>query len=166
VSIRAFYDRWPQYNQRLVDVVGRLSDAELALGPPHDGWPIWAMVGHIAGTRVYWLCDVLGEPGGETTPFRDPDLGWEDQPDHPRGAHELVEALGSTFAIVQRALDTWTPAMLAEETERRRGDELQIHSRASILQRLLTHEAYHDGEISQILGANGLAPVELWHQLR
>lgn len=163
MSIRPFYDRWPQYNRRLADVIARLTDQQLALRPSPEHWPVWAVIGHIAGTRVYWLCSVVGESGAETTPWPDSNgEGWEDDLDHPRSGAELVAALGSTFGIVERVLDEWTPEMLGEEVERFYGEERQHHSRASILQRLMTHEAYHGGEISQTLGLNGLDPVYIW----
>jgi uncharacterized damage-inducible protein DinB len=106
---------------------------------------------------------VLGEPGWESTPF-DPsqEVGWEDEPDHPRSASELVEALETSFAIIDRVLDTWTPEMLEVEFERWYGDLRQVHSRTSILQRVLTHEAYHDGEVALALGAHHLDPVYIW----
>jgi uncharacterized damage-inducible protein DinB len=164
MPIRPFYDRWPQYNRRLTEIVGAMSEEQLAIRPAPERWPIWATVGHTAGTRVYWLCTVLGEPGAETTPFNDPlsDEGWEDDLDHPRGAHELVRALDTTWAIIDRCLDRWTPAMLEETIERLYGDERQVHARASIVQRLLTHEAYHCGELSQTLGIHGLPQIDLW----
>jgi uncharacterized damage-inducible protein DinB len=163
VSIRLFYDRWPQYNRRLTETVGALTDEQLAIRPAPDQWPIWAIVGHTAGTRVYWLCHVLNEPGAEATPFSDPNgEGWEDELDHPRTAAELVTALNTTFAIVDQCLDRWTPEMLGEEFERFYGDHRQLHSRTSILQRLLTHDAYHGGEIAQSLGLHGLEPVYIW----
>jgi uncharacterized damage-inducible protein DinB len=164
MPIRPFYDRWPQYNRRLTEIVGAMSDEQLAIRPAPDRWPIWATVGHTAGARVYWLCTVLGEPGAETTPFSDPlsDEGWEDDLDHPRPADELVRALDTTWAIIDRCLDLWTPAMLDETIERFYGDERQVHSRASIVQRLLTHEAYHCGELSQTLGIHGLPQIDLW----
>jgi uncharacterized damage-inducible protein DinB len=164
MAIRPFYDRWPQYNRRLTEVVGAMSDDQLAIRPAPDGSPIWATVGHTAGVRVYWLCGVLGEPGAETTPFVDPlnGEGWEDDLDHPRGADELVLALDATWAIVAGCLDRWTPAMLEETVERVYGDQRQVHSRASILQRLLTHEAYHCGELSQTLGIHRLPQIDLW----
>ena len=106
---------------------------------------------------------MLGEPGAEATPWPDlPDDGWEDDLDHPRHAGELVWALDSTLAIVERVLDTWTPEMLAEEVERWYGKERQVHSRTSILQRLLTHDAYHCGELSQTLGIARLPQIDLW----
>lgn len=163
MSIHPFYDRWPQYNRRLTEIVGAMSDEQLAIRPGPDRWPIWATVGHTAGVRVYWLCGVLGEPGAEATPFdSQDDDGWEDHLDHPRGAGELVHALDSTWAIVDRCLDRWTPAMLTETFERFYADQRQVHSRASILQRLLTHDAYHCGELSQTLGIHGLPQIDVW----
>jgi uncharacterized damage-inducible protein DinB len=164
MSIRLFYDRWLQYNRRLTEVVGAMTDEQLAIRPSPDLWPIWATVGHTAAARVYWLCGVLGEPGAASTPFADPMSGdgWEDDLDHPRGADELTSALITTWAIIDRCLDRWTPAMLEETVERLYGDQRQVHSRASILQRLLTHEAYHCGELSQTLGIRELPQIDLW----
>lgn len=164
MSIRRFYDRWPQYNRRLTEVVGAMSDAQLAIRPSPGGWPIWATVGHTAGVRVYWLCGVVGEPGADATPFPDAlsGEGWEDDLDHPRGATELVLALDTTWAIIERLLDDWTPELLDEMVERSHGSTRQVHSRGSILQRLLTHEAYHCGELSQTLGIHGLPQIDLW----
>ncbi|HEU4918697.1 MAG TPA: DinB family protein [Candidatus Limnocylindrales bacterium] len=163
MSIRLFYDRWPQYNRRLTEVVGAMSDTDLAIRSAPDRFPIWAVVGHTAAVRVYWLCGVLGEPGAEATPFPDPNAeGWEDDLDHPRRADELVLALDTTFAIVEGCLDRWTPGMLEDTVGRVYGDSHQVHSRSSILQRLLTHEAYHCGELSQTLGINGLPQIDLW----
>lgn len=164
MSIRKFYDRWPQYNRHLTEVVGAMTDEQLAIRPSPDRDPIWATVGHTAAARVYWLCGVVGEPGAETTPWPDPisDLGWEDDLDHPRSAAELVWALDTTMVIVDGCLDRWTPEMLDEAVERQYADQVQIHSRTSILQRLLTHEAYHCGELSQTLGIHGLPQIDLW----
>jgi uncharacterized damage-inducible protein DinB len=163
VSIRQFYDRWPQYNRRLTEVVGAMTDEQLAIRPAPERDPIWATVGHTAAARGYWLCAVVGEPGAETTPWPVPDSeGWEDDLGHPRSAAELVWALDSTWAIVDGCLDRWTPAMLDENIERRYADHVQVHSRASILQRLLTHEAYHCGELSQTLGIHRLPQIDLW----
>jgi uncharacterized damage-inducible protein DinB len=163
MPIRPFYDRWPQYNRRLTEIVRAMSGEQLAIRPAPDLFPIWATVGHTAGVRVYWLCAILGEPGAEATPF-DPQAeeGWEDDLDHPRGADELVFALNSTWGIIDRCLDQWTPAMLDETVERFYGEQRQVHSRASILQRLITHEAYHCGELSQTLGIHGLPQIDLW----
>jgi uncharacterized damage-inducible protein DinB len=164
MTIRLFYDRWAQYNRRLTEIVGAMSDKDLAIRPSPERDPIWATVGHTAAARVYWLCGVCSEPGAETTPWSQPmsDPGWEDDLDHPRGAAELVGALDTTWAIIDRLLDRWTPAMLEETVERSYGDQRQVHARSSILQRLSTHEAYHCGELSQTLGIHSLPQIDLW----
>lgn len=162
-TIRRSYDMWPQYNRRLREVIGAMTDEQLAIRPSADLWPVWATVGHTAGVRVYWLCDVIGEPGAETTPFpAGADTGWEDDLDHPRSADELVEALDSTFRLIESCLDRWTSDMLADEIHRDYNGTLQLHTRGSILQRLFTHDAYHCGELSQTLGINRLPQIDLW----
>lgn len=163
MTIRAAYSMWPQYNRRLRDVVAAMTDADLAVRPSPDLWPVWATVGHTAGTRVYWLCTVIGEPGAERTPFAiDADSGWEDDLDHPRSAAELAEALDSTFRLVNNCLDRWTVDMLADEIDREYLGQRQVHARGSILQRMFSHDAYHCGELSQTLGIHGLPQIDLW----
>ena len=163
MSVLPFYDQWPQYNRRVVEVIGAMSAEQLAVCPSLERWPIWATVGHTAGGRVYWLCSVMGEPGMESTPFTDPaNEGWEDDLDTPRRADELVTALDTTFAIVKGCLDRWTPEMLADKITREYGGHNQVHTRGSILQRLFSHDAYHCGELSQTLGIAGLPQIDLW----
>ena len=165
MTIRAFYDRWPQYNRRLRDVVAAMSPEQLAIRPSPDGFPIWAVVGHTAGMRVYWLCEIVGEPGAKDTPFPVPiTVGWEDDLDHPRGPEELASALDSTFRVIEGCLDRWTPDDLARTIERSYDGTVQVHSLGSILQRIFSHEAYHCGELSQTLGIAGLPQIDLWRQ--
>jgi hypothetical protein len=163
MNIRTAYGMWPQYNRRVREAVIALTDDQLAIRPAPDLLPIWAAVGHTVAMRVYWLCEVVGESGAETTPFWDGGtVDWADDLDHPRSAGELAAAFDSTFAIVDGCLDRWTLDMLTDEIERRYGDAVQVHTRASVLQRMMTHEAWHAGELSQTLGIHGLTQPDLW----
>ncbi|MFN8621185.1 MAG: DinB family protein [Chloroflexota bacterium] len=159
-SIRPFYADWPLYHRHIVDLVAGMTAEQLAIRPGPERWPIWATVGHMAGVRVFWLCYVGGEPGIADTPWADPSqAGWEDDLDRPRSADELVHALTSTWAIVDRCLDRWTPDMLQTTMT---PDGERFHTRQSVLLRLLSHDAYHAGEISQTLGIAGLPQIDLW----
>ena len=162
--IRPAFEMWPQYNRRIAEVVSAMTDDKLAIRAAPDLLPIWAVVGHTAAMRVYWLCEVVGEPGGETTPFfvDGTTVDWADDLDRPRSALELGHGLDASFRIVERCLDTWTFEMLSDWIERHYGGSTQVHTRSSILQRLLTHEAYHSGELSQTLGIRGLPQIDLW----
>jgi hypothetical protein len=162
-SIRPLFAGWERYNERIIDGLRGRSAAELALTVGSTYLPIWAIAGHTAGARVYWLCAVFGEPGAETTPFTDPTgFGWEDDLATPRSAEELVWALESSWRIVAGCLERWTPAMLEETFRRERRGQAQLHTRQSVLVRLLAHDAYHAGEIALIQGSHGLPNVDLW----
>lgn len=163
-SIREFYQGWQVFNDRIAGVVQLLTPEQLAIRPAPDLLPIWATVGHTAGVRVYWLCGVFKEPGAETTPFPDPfaETGWEDDLDTPRSAAELVTALDTTWKIVADCLDRWTPEMLRESFPREIFGTRQSHTRQSVLMRMLTHDAYHAGELSQTLGIHHLPQIDLW----
>lgn len=162
--IRAFYADWAGYNRRTAEALGAMSPEALALAASgSDHWPIWAIAGHTVAARVFWLCHVLGEPGAETTPFTDPTgFGWEDDLSHPRSAEELVEAYASTWRVVDDCLRRWTPEMLEATFDRQGTLAMRRYTRQSTLLRLINHEAYHVGEISLILGANGREPIDLW----
>lgn len=45
---------------------------------------------------------------------------------------------------------------------RESGGGTQVHTRSSVLNRLATHDAFHAGEISQLLGLHRLSPIDLW----
>ena len=163
MNVAPFYDGWRLTDDRLIERIGALSPEQLALRASPDLWPIWAIAAHTAMVRVYWLCDVCKEPGAEHTPFTNAaDEGWEDDLTHPRGPGELVRALESTWAIVEDCLNRWTLDMLQGEFRRVKNGEIQIHTRQSVLMRLLTHDAYHCAEIGQTLGMHGLPEVDIW----
>ena len=167
-GVEAFYHGLDLVNAALIGAIKDLTPAQLQLPP---GLPIWASVAHLAGTRVFWLCHIFKEPGAETTPFGDPSgEGWEDDLNHPRSAAELVGALESTWRIVEHTLQTWTPDTLGQEAKRvGPTGEVRLHSRQSVLMRIITHEAYHCGEIALTLGNNSLGgrtgpngPIDMW----
>jgi uncharacterized damage-inducible protein DinB len=163
LNVGPFYEGWRFTNERLVETIEALSFEQLALRPAPDLWPIWATAAHVAGARVYWLCAIFKEPGAESTPFPDATgEGWEDDLAHPRQSSELVFALESSWKIVQQCLERWTPAMLQDEFRRELADKIQIHTRQSVLMRVLTHDAEHCGEISTTLGMHGLRGLDLW----
>ncbi len=164
VPIRPAYSLWPQYNRRLRDVIAVLTDDQLALQPSPGRWPIWAVVGHLACQRVFWLCDFAGEPGAETTPFTNAayNCPGDEDLDHPLSAEALVEAIDSSFRIVERCLDRWTVDMLAEVLRREDFGADWVHSRGSVLQRVFSHDIYHCAEVNEVLGSAGLPQIDLW----
>lgn len=163
-SIRSAYSNWPAYNASLRDVIAGLTDEQLGVRPTPDRWPLWATVGHIACQRVSGLCGLLGEPGGESTPF--PDALWRCPGDEylepVMTAAELAAALDATFRIVERCLDTWTLEMLEEEVHRVFGEATETNRRGPVLQRSFAHDIYHAAELNESFARAGLPLVDFW----
>ena len=164
MSIRPAYSSWPKYNQRLRDGVAGLTDEQLALQPSPDRWPVWATIGHAACQRVFWLCDFAGEPGAETTRFTNAgyDCPGDDDLVNVLDAEQLVEALGSTFAIVEGVLDRWTLESLNEEIRRPEFGPDWVHLRGAVIQRVFAHDVWHTAELNETLARAGLPLIDLW----
>jgi uncharacterized damage-inducible protein DinB len=163
-GIRAAFDVWPLYNERLRAVVSALSDDQLARRPSLERWPLWATIGHLACQRVFWLCDFAGAPGAETTPFTNAafDCPGDDDLEHVLGPEALSAALTSTFAIVGRCLDGWTLPMLTEVISHPEWDDSWTHTRGWTIQRVFSHDVYHCAEVNETLSAAGLPQIDLW----
>ena len=164
--IRAAYSQWPFYQARLRDVVARLTPDQLALTTPGDAWPMWATIGHLACQRVFWLCDFAGEPAADTTRFTNAayDCPGDDDLEGVLSSEDLVDALDSTFAIVERVLNSWTVASLGDVLRRPEWDASWVHTRGAVIQRVYSHDIYHVADVNAALGAAGLRQVDLWSQ--
>jgi hypothetical protein len=55
-------------------------------------------------------------------------------------------------------------SLLVAPVEREYAGRRSVHLRGEIIQRMFSHDAYHCGELSQTLGVNGLAQIDLWEQ--
>ncbi|MGE3076752.1 MAG: DinB family protein [Dehalococcoidia bacterium] len=164
-SIRSSYDLWPICNAQLRAAVRPLTPDQVRLSPAAGRWPLWAVVGHLACQRVFWLSDFAGVPGRESTPFLNAasDCPGDDDLENVLEAEQLVHALDSTFSIVERCLDTWTIDSLPEEIVRNwPNGETWTRGRGNVIQRVFAHDISHVAEVNETLTAAGLPPVDLW----
>jgi uncharacterized damage-inducible protein DinB len=171
--LEPFVQGWAGYQRLLLDAIGPLTLEQLSSRTALFQWAVWQLAAHMAGSRAYWFHDVLGEGDAavrdmfrvESTTVPDlplEDAGWEDDENHPRTAAELTQALERTWAVVEEPLRRWTAEDLSKEFSRtRRSGEVQTFTRAWVVWHLIEHDLHHGGEISQILGTNGLAAPEL-----
>ena len=125
---------------------------------------MWATIGHTACQRVFWLCDFAGEPGADTTRFTDAghNCPGDDDLENVLDAGQLVEALKSTFRIVEGCLDRWTLEMLDEEIRRPAFGPDWVHLRGSVIQRVFSHDVWHCVELNETLRRAGLPLIDLW----
>lgn len=164
VSIAPAYSEWASLNQRLVDLVATLSDEELRLSAGPGRWPVWAVIGHAACQRVFWLCDFAGEPGADSTPFTN--AAWncpgDDDLVNALDAPTLAAALTSTFAIVEKVLSRWTLSDLGEVLSRPEWGDDRRHSRGAVIQRVHAHDHWHAAEVNEALTMHGRQGFDPW----
>lgn len=162
--LRVAYSAWFRLNDGLKRAVAGLTADRLALQPSPAQWPLWASVGHLCCQRVFWLCDFAGEPGKETTPFTNAAFHCpgDDDLENVLSAEQLVSALDTTFAVVERVLDTWTVESLAAVIRRPDFGPDWVMGRGLLLSRTFAHDVWHAGQVSQVLSSNGLPRIDVW----
>ena len=163
-TIRSAFSNWPAYEASLRSAVASLTEEQLAIRPSPERWPLWATIGHLACQRVFWLCDFAGETGAASTPFLDAayDCPGDDDLENVLSGEDLLNALDTTFQIIDRTLDRWTVASLDEVIRKPEWDDSWVHSRGAVIQRVFAHDVYHCAEVNEILGASGLPLIDLW----
>jgi len=103
---------------------------------------------HIVFGRALHLHRTLGEAAAELTPL----LRWEDADDPPHIAAEILHGLELTWQCITACLMRGSPADALPEAE--------VPIRQTIWG-LLDHDLPHAGELSLLLGADGLPGVEI-----
>lgn len=167
-ALRPFHEGWAKHQALVIDALRDLTPEQLDLRTASHQWAVWQLASHVAGSRAYWFHDVLGEGDPSTRnlfrvesttvpglPLED--AGWEDEEDHPRGVQELLDGLQRTWTIVDDCLRRWTADELNATVVRPE----RTHHRGWVVWHVMEHDIHHGGEISQILGSNGLPGLDL-----
>ena len=158
-EMRALYEGWAERQRQLLEAIRPLSLEQMQLRPVPGEWSIWELASNMAGGRLYWLCFILGEDNtGAEDLFQDG--GWEDTPENPRTAAELIDAFERTWAVVDRCLERWGSELNREVTATDWWGRQITVSPGWVLWRLMSHEVHHSSEIALILRIHGL-PSEL-----
>lgn len=144
---RAF-ESWQDYQAALKRAIAPLTEEQMqrrlipGLRTPGE------IAEHIVYGRALWLHHVLGEGAAELTPL----LRWEDADDPPHPAAEIVHGLELTWRFITVSLMGGSPSDAIPEAE--------VPIRQTIWG-LLDHDLPHAGELSLLLGADGLPGVEI-----
>ena len=113
---------------------------------------------------MFWLCDFAGARGAKATRFTNAanDCPGDDDVEHVLSSADLVEALDSTFWIVERCLESWTLPMLGEVITHPEWPNSPSQTRGWALQRVFAHDVWHIAELSESLTRAGLPGIDLW----
>ena len=156
-TLDVIYENWRSYQKKLRGCIAPLTEAQLALQPAPRMWPLGQIAQHIISVRAGWFSGTLQDADEAMNAYMN--WGQRDSPD--RGAGELARGLDETWAFVESRLKRWTPDDCARTFPDEWEGKVTYVSRSWVIYHVLEHDLHHGGEISLILGMNGLRGPDL-----
>lgn len=157
-TLDVIYESWRGHNAKLRACVAPLTDEQLRLQPAAHMWPVQQLVQHIVSVRAGWFSGTLQDPDDAMAVYMET---WGQRESPARSAAELVRGIDETWAFVESRLRRWTPAECAATFPDEWDGQVWQVSRSWVIYHVLEHDLHHGGEISQILGSNGLRGVDI-----
>lgn len=157
-TLNVIYESWRGYQQKLRDAVAPLTIEQLELQPAAHMWPLGQIVQHIIGVRAGWFSGTLQDEDAAMSEYMS---SWGQRESPARSGAELAGALDATWAFVEARLQRWTPDELAQTFPDEWDGQVYQVSRSWVISHVLEHDLHHGGEVSLILGMNGLRTLDL-----
>jgi len=151
-TLDVIYENWCGYQQKLRDCIAPLTDEQLLLQPAAHMWPLGQIVQHIISVRAGWFSGTLQDDDKAMNEY----MSWGQRDSPPRSAAELAHGLDQTWAFIEARLQHWTPADCARNFPDEWDGQVYEVSRSWVIYHVLEHDLHHGGEVSLILGMNGL----------
>ena len=152
-TLDVIYENWRGYHEKLRDCIAPLTNEQLSLQPAAGMWPLGQIVQHIISVRAGWFSGTLQDDDAAMNAY----MLWGQRDSPARSTVELARGLDETWAFIEARLQRWTPADCAT-TFSDEADDGKVYevSRSWVIYHVLEHDLHHGGEVSVILGMNGL----------
>jgi len=156
-TLAVIYENWRGYQEKLRDCITPLTNEQLRLQPAAHMWPVEQLVQHIISVRAGWFSGTLQDEDEAMNQYMD----WGQRDSPARRAGELGRGLAETWAFIEARLQGWTPADCAQTFPDEWDGQVYQVSRSWVIYHVLEHDLHHGGEVSLILGMNGLRSLDL-----
>jgi uncharacterized damage-inducible protein DinB len=168
-SLSDIYQGWEGHQTSLVHAVTPLTREQL-IWRPTDGFSSIGELGrHISLGRITWF-KRMGAPG--SAELAEQITAWEQDRD---GNHHIVESaiaiteqadqlvhwLENSWQMIDLTLKSWDVADLAQTFRYTWNGTTYAIPRQWIIWRILSHDIHHGGQISLMLGMQGISAFEL-----
>jgi uncharacterized damage-inducible protein DinB len=120
-------------------------------------WPLGQIVQHMISVRAGWFSGTLQDTDEAMSDY----MLWGQRDSPERRAVELVRGLDQTWAFIESRMQRWTPADCAKTFPDEWDGQIYEVSRSWVIYHVMEHDLHHGGEVSLILGMNGLQPLDL-----
>jgi uncharacterized damage-inducible protein DinB len=168
-KLSTILDGWQGYQQSMVNAVKPLTPDQLRWRPAENFNSVGELVRHISLGRIEWFMR-MSAPGSEELASQV--LEWEEDEDGNRHIVEsafpiaenpgaLVIWLENTWQMIEQTIHTWTVSDIAQTYPHRWNGKIYTPSRQWTIWRIMNHDLHHGGELSLMLGLQGIEAFEL-----
>lgn len=168
-SLMSVYEGWDGYNQSLVQALSPLTREQLTWRPSPRHRSVGEIVRHICMGRLRWFWR-MGAPGSDELVKRI--KHWETDSD---GNQEIIEEaleiaeetaellpwLAATWLMVYQTLTSWEVSDLQKVCRYKMDGQVYALSHQWTIWRIMAHDIHHGGELSLMLGLQGIDTFEL-----
>jgi uncharacterized damage-inducible protein DinB len=154
LALSTCYRGWESYQVSLTRTVARLTPEQLAWKPTPEHRSGGELVHHIIEGRVSWIDHFLGEGSTQVVVHPLTPAGHE-------SAAELVRGLQASWQTIAHALAGWSTADLAHTYPITYKEKHYLLTRQWVIWHVLSHDMHHGGELTLMLGMQGIAVPEL-----
>ncbi len=167
--LQSVYEGWDGYQTSIVTAVAPLTSDQLQWRPSSDHRSIGEIARHISLGRVNWFVR-MAAPGSAEIAAEISEWDIDDDKnrqivedsvaitEHPS---ESVAWLKKTWAMVEETLTTWQVGDLSSTYRHDWNGSTYANSRQWTIWRIMAHDIHHGGEISLMLGMQGIEAFEL-----
>ena len=156
-TLEVIYENWRGYHEKLRNCIAPLTNEQLSLQPAARMWPLGQIVQHIVSVRAGWFSGTLQDPDDAMNEY----MAWGQRDSPERSAVELARGLDETWAFIEARLQRWTPGDCASTFPDELDGQVVEVSRSWVIYHVMEHDLHHGGEVSLILGMNGLGVPDL-----
>lgn len=163
------YDGWSGHQTSLVNAIAPLTREQLIWRPAPGLNSVGELARHISLGRLGWFLR-MGAPGSAALAAQID--AWEVDGDGNRDIVEhalsiaeqsdvLVHWLAASWQMIELTLNTWTVADLTQTYRHTWNGDTYAVSRQWTIWRILSHDIHHGGQLSLMLGMQGIEAFEL-----
>ncbi len=168
-SLSQVLEGWNGYNQSIITAVQPLTAEQLAWRPADDMNSVGELTRHISLGRLAWFMRM--DAPGSAELVEQIEVWHEDSDGNPNIVEEaiaiaddaegLVRWLNQSWQMIARTLNEWAVDDLSVSYRHIWNGQTWAPTRQWTIWRILSHDLHHGGELSLMLGLQGIEAFEL-----